>query len=377
MSSSVSEQADVAVLGAGPAGSAAALGLARRGFRVVLIDRGVRPPALMGESLRALSQEPLRALGLWEDFLRQGYKPSYFTRAFWAGQVLEKDSIRHRHGPDYHLDRHHFDAWLTAHACSAGVRVFTPARVSSLTRLGEDGFALEGSLAGARLSIAAHTLIDATGRSAWAMRQLGAQRSRVDRLVGRARWFHAPSTTAEVLVEAADHGWWYSAPLPNSRLVALHFTDADAEPTHAISGNADREWEWESSLASAPQTRARLGDMPSEQRATFAATPQITDYDPDARCFPVGDAAFCFDPLAAWGLWFALASAHDVVKVIANERTGGGNLRRAYRDSVQQYFRAHLLTRQQQYAAEGQRRGTPFWQRKRGQASTVTPPHQF
>ncbi|MCC6382993.1 MAG: FAD-dependent monooxygenase [Dehalococcoidia bacterium] len=59
------ERFDVAVVGAGPAGSAAAIGLARRGRRVVLLDRARFPRRkACGEGLFPGGTRALRALGL-------------------------------------------------------------------------------------------------------------------------------------------------------------------------------------------------------------------------------------------------------------------------------------------------------------------------
>ncbi|WP_206286128.1 hypothetical protein, partial [Pseudomonas viridiflava] len=57
------------------------------------------------------------------------------------------------------------------------------------------------------------------------------------------------------LVEAIPAGWWYSAPLPDGRMVAVLMTDADL----LQASNADRSAFWNEAMAQAPNTRERLG----------------------------------------------------------------------------------------------------------------------
>ncbi|MGH3923220.1 MAG: FAD-dependent oxidoreductase, partial [Pseudonocardiaceae bacterium] len=74
-----SEQADVVVIGAGPAGATAALTLARRGARVLLAERPERPERQrirLGEGLPPAARPLLTSLGLWEQFRAAGHLPS-------------------------------------------------------------------------------------------------------------------------------------------------------------------------------------------------------------------------------------------------------------------------------------------------------------
>jgi flavin-dependent dehydrogenase len=66
---------DVAIIGAGPAGSAAAAWLAGRGRRVVCFERGWFPRHTIGESLLPRCNDLLREAGLFDAVKARGYMP--------------------------------------------------------------------------------------------------------------------------------------------------------------------------------------------------------------------------------------------------------------------------------------------------------------
>ncbi|HMI94287.1 MAG TPA: FAD-dependent oxidoreductase, partial [Polyangiales bacterium] len=241
---------DAVVIGAGPAGSATALALRARGFTVTLIERteGDGPrPRHMGESLQGVARHALRELGIDHAFHNDWQRPCYLLRSSWAGDVLERPSIVQLDGPDLHLDRARFDAWLRGHALAAGARCHDGARITELCwhdasqrfrivlRLGLEDGARE---------LRARYLVDASGRSAFVSRKLRAVRRSLDRSLGVARWFREPASEPVVLVEACEHGWWYSAPLPHGELVALFVTDAAN-----VTGRAATRAAWDAALA--------------------------------------------------------------------------------------------------------------------------------
>jgi 2-polyprenyl-6-methoxyphenol hydroxylase-like FAD-dependent oxidoreductase len=61
---------DVAVIGAGPAGSATTIALRRRGLSVALVEARARRSFRIGETVPAAIRQPLVELDAWEAFRR-------------------------------------------------------------------------------------------------------------------------------------------------------------------------------------------------------------------------------------------------------------------------------------------------------------------
>ncbi len=111
----------VAVVGAGPAGSVAALVLARAGVPVDLIDRASFPrDKACGDALLPRSVDELSLLGL--DRLRlQGHAVAHWQVLTLDGDSLVRDD-RHAHSTAWITRRHDFDAALRDAAVDAGAR---------------------------------------------------------------------------------------------------------------------------------------------------------------------------------------------------------------------------------------------------------------
>ena len=161
--------ADVAVVGAGPAGSVAALVLARSGFDVILADRAAFPrDKTCGDGLMPDALGALRALGLAE-------------RALAGARRLGSLVIFSPNGSSVRLNgqfavvpRERFDACLCSAAVEAGARLLVPVRVVGPL---EEGTGVSGVLAetkdGGSLAIHARVTILATGAAAGPLMAFG------------------------------------------------------------------------------------------------------------------------------------------------------------------------------------------------------------
>ncbi len=357
---------DVAIVGAGPAGAAAALMMARAGVAVALFDAG-RPRLAVGETLPPASKPALHALGLAAAMAGEGHLPSVGSWSAWGGaEPFGRDFVFNRFGHGWHLDRRRFDALLRASAQAAGARVVSStAVVASDARTG-GGFHLH--LTGGR-KIAAQIVLDASGRAASFARQRGVRRHAIDRMVALvgyvARRPDAAAEPAATLVEAVPEGWWYSAPLPQDRLATVFMTDADLAKGAATSAEP-----WLDRLAAAEYTAARalrygvgLAGPPS---IVAAASSRLERFG-DADWLALGDAAASQDPLSSEGILVAMQSGID--GAAATMRALGGD-REALPAAAQRRevaWQNYLAQRADNYAMERRFQDAPFWQRRRAQ----------
>src|SRR5579864_8229514 len=178
---------DAIVVGGGPAGSAAALALARRGCATALIERSSYEQFRVGETFPPAIRRPLAELGVWERFLEVSRLPSYSIRCAWATpQPSANDSIYSPYGNGWHVNRAAFDAMLAQSAEDSGATVLRSTRFVSVSGAPGGTWSLDVSRGGVRETLRGRMLLDATGRKALLARRLGAKAQAQDRLIGVA-----------------------------------------------------------------------------------------------------------------------------------------------------------------------------------------------
>lgn len=323
----------VAIVGGGPAASAAALSLARRGIISMIIERADDCGEKPGESLPSSARPLLQALGISPD----DHLPSTGNRSVWGGDAIDDmPSIFSPYGNGWHLDRRRFERVLAGRAVSAGATRRCGIRVSSVARNGrswnlqlDDGTAMDCAF-----------LIDATGRASWLSRRLGARRVHHDRLIAMVAFLDDGHCDATTLIEAAEDGWWYSAPLPDSRLAVMLVSDTP------------RPW------APAPLTRKRIDDggnsMTALPRRVEAGGARLDRAGGDGW-LAIGDAAMSFDPISSHGLLTALSTGLAAGETSLEE----------YQAFVDTTWQAYARMRDTCYASENRWADAPFWRRRR------------
>ena len=224
-------EADVVVLGGGPAGTATALALALGGHSTVVVERSGYEGERGGETLPPAVKHLLGSFGIWDRFVEQGHLPSFGVVSAWGdAERHENESILNPYGAGWNIRRAAFDAWLADVAQEAGVRCLRQARLTSLGRNPGTGWRVDVACAECNVQLRARVLVDATGRASTVARRLGAARLTSDRLIGCIAFYDGnlpDSEAGHTLLEAAENGWWYSARLPDGRLVVAYMTDAD------------------------------------------------------------------------------------------------------------------------------------------------------
>lgn len=125
---------DVAVIGAGPCGSACAAQLARSGMRVLLLERDIFPrDKLCGEFLSGESRRLLAELGCLEQVEQQ--QPACI-RAMKFISTTGTEATAHLTEPAYGISRRKLDAILLQNAADSGAEVWQGAEVLKLVPAG-------------------------------------------------------------------------------------------------------------------------------------------------------------------------------------------------------------------------------------------------
>jgi flavin-dependent dehydrogenase len=357
----------VAVVGAGPAGCAAALTLRRYlpEMPVVLVCAAAGGGAAAGETLSPGVLPLLDYLGVRQEFLDAGHLPAGGTASAWgSAAVTERSYLFTGRGTGWHLDRARFDAWLLERAQAAGAGVVHGRALLREASRSPSGWSFEIEGAG---TVRARAIVDATGRPAQLARRQGSRPRRDDALVAEIRWYvdDEPRRVADgALVETVPDGWWYSASLPGGRAVAMFMTDSDLL----------RQSAWEARLEGAPATVRRVERWrPTGETAVRAANSQVTPTVAGDGWVAAGDAAAAFDPVSALGIGFSLRSGMEAARVAAAAAEGDDGPAAAYAASVNRIYQDYRARHHGIYLQERRWPDAPFWARRAG---ATHPPHR-
>jgi flavin-dependent dehydrogenase len=223
---STAEQCDVAVIGGGPAGSTAAALLARRGYRVIALEKAHHPRFHIGESLLPMNLplferlgvlDKVRAMGVFKpgaDFEadnERGYNTYQFARALGR-------SPPHA----YQVWRQDFDRMLYDHAreCGADAREGHEVIAAEQTGPRESQLEVRTDSAGS-YQIQARYVVDASGRDAFLAAKKKLRRKN-DQHQSAAIFGHfrgaerrAGEDAGNISIYSFEHGWMWMIPLPN------------------------------------------------------------------------------------------------------------------------------------------------------------------
>ncbi|GGL00321.1 tryptophan 7-halogenase [Deinococcus radiotolerans] len=353
---------DAVILGAGPAGAAAALALRSRGARVTLVDPVVTPAWRIGESLPGAARRVLTALGAWERFAHAGHAPAPVKVSRWGSpDPVTLDAFRDPDGVGWQLDRAQFESDLRLDATERGAQLVAPARAAHLSR---EGGHWQVQL-DTGVTLKAEVVVDATGRHSRLLRPFGQQQAVQDRLacvyqrvpVGGPR---DPAT----YTEADRDGWWYSAALPDgARLIAFH-GDADQQALRDM---------YRAGPLAAARALPGLAEVLADARSTPSA-PAACAANTLARSaagpgwFAAGDSVTALDPLSSQGLLNALITGLEAGSAAAEWLGGAERAAAEYAGRVGQIWQAYAQHHAVYYGLERRWPEAPFWQRRQVRA---------
>ena len=328
------------MVGGGPAGCSFAVSAAQAGHHVVLLDEDRRRQTWPGEALPAGGEELVDSI--FGPGLFTGHEVAHGTTAAWGtNQLIAHDFMAHWSGHGWHLDRARFDADLRDRARAAGA-VLEAERLMSLD--GQRGAWLLNE------RWTAEWVIDATGRSGAVMGRLGVPLVRLDDQIALIGVVPDRGGERVTTVESVPMGWWYTAPLPDSKRVAALITDADLV-AH------DRQNMWHTALKATHHIAAIVGPKTPTNIGAYPASSQYREHLVGDGWISVGDAAVALDPLSGQGMITGLVMAAHAGHALE------GDLH-SWADNYRGLLIEHESTRTQFFDLEQRWPDEPFWARR-------------
>ncbi|HEX2501363.1 MAG TPA: NAD(P)/FAD-dependent oxidoreductase [Methylomirabilota bacterium] len=317
---------DAAVVGGGPGGSSAATALARRGYRVLLLEREQFPRFHIGESQLPWSNEVFQALGVQDSIAAAGFVEKWGA-SFWTldGSIEQyADFSKAAETPTprtIHVPRATFDEVLLRHSEKCGVTVRE--RHRALTASFDPGGATLrfADPEGVEQTVRVRVIVDASGRAGFLAKKIGrhafdpklrniavhAQYENIPRLPGRRagdiRMFTRP-----------DMGWLWLIPLSDTLTSvgavipqAVHRRESRATPEESLAHYLGETPSAASLLANARRV------SPARFDADYSYLGTVLSGD---RWVAVGDAAAFLDPIFSTGVLLAMQGGIEAAEAI-------------------------------------------------------------
>jgi flavin-dependent dehydrogenase len=349
---------DVAVIGGGPAGCAAAISLAQQGISVVLLERSLGPRQTLGETVPPEIRLPLMQLGIWDSFKSDEHRQISGISSIWgSSKRSETDFIFNPYGNGWVIDRSRFDQMLRDTAVVAGARLCQPYHVIGCERVANQHWIINARCNGKAMPLRASFILKATGRGP-SLPVLGSGRLYTDSSIALITFAPAKEQVEErPLVEAGEDGWWYSTLLPSGAFIVIYITDASFLRAERIVPL----WLFRRELMKAPQTRNRLmqkNNCSEDARVVSSSCSRSRKVAGDGWV-AIGDAAMGFDPLCGQGILNALESGLTAAVAIV-DGLNRKNLQKCEADS-KQAFTEHMELRRWYYQAEERWPHSKFW----------------
>ncbi|HSR65539.1 MAG TPA: NAD(P)/FAD-dependent oxidoreductase, partial [Xanthomonadaceae bacterium] len=308
---------DVLVVGGGPAGSTAAALLARRGWKVLLLEKARHPRFHIGESLLPMNMPILQRLGVFEQVREIGVLKlgADFPVEGRDYNVFKFDrTLRPGAGHAFQVKREEFDQLLFEHARTEGVDAREGVKVESVEfdAGGRPRVAHARDAEGRALQVRMRFLLDASGRDTL----LGAQlklKQKNPRHASAAIFSHYEGVVrrdgddaGNVTICRHEHGWIWLIPLREG----VTSVGAVCAPEYLKQRRGESEAFLQRTLESVPDVAVRMQD------ARRVAPVHVTGnyaYECTRMHGPgwllLGDAYSFVDPMFSSGVFLAMNSA--------------------------------------------------------------------
>ena len=350
-------EADIAIIGAGPAGSALATYMARDGRKVVIFEREKFPRFRIGESLLPLNMELFRDLGVEAELEKR------FIRKY-AANFCDHNGNRQNRYPFaqafnkaypycYQVERSELDQVLLDHAEKQGAKVYMDWTVRELLQEGSRavGIVAKSNETGETVTVKAKVVADCSGRAAFCGNR---QKLKQDvKLETRTAFFahftgcarDAGELEGDIQIVAFPHGWFWMIPFKgDTTSVGMVVTDEylkqrnqlaagrpEARGKHDDSNGAVAGFEdsvndafLKKTIDATPYVKGRMAN--ATQKFAARSIPNfsyVMDRYAGDGFVMVGDAGAFIDPVFSSGVFLTMKSAQLVAE----------DLRRAFREN--------------------------------------------
>lgn len=322
--STTDDEFDVVVMGGGPGGSATAGLLARRGHRVLVLEREKFPRYHIGESLITGTIPTLEELGVRERMDEIGFTKKYGGTLLWGRNQGTWD-FRFAESADWQYShqvrRADFDALLLTRARELGATVLEEASVKEPIFDGDRVTGVVYTVKGdpAKRTARCKHLVDATGQQHLLARQFDLIEYHED-LRNIAVWTYwqgckkyRGTRAGDTVTENRPNGWFWYIPLSDGTVSVGYVTPID-------------EFK-KSGLSLEELYREQLGQAVEVKALTEGATQatgfrNIKDWSYTCKQFQgpgwalVGDAAAFIDPLLSTGVTLAMRGAKGLAEAL-------------------------------------------------------------
>ncbi len=324
------EFTDVAIIGAGPAGSVAAAILARDGFSVTMLEKQWFPRHVIGESLLPRCLDLLEQAGLLDAVKARNYIPKHAAMFYWvekSHRFVFADSLPGDWTMAYQVPRDDFDQTLATAARSMGADVRFGLEVTDIT-FQEDGATLNTHQAEGDISreLKARFVLDCSGPARVLSKILNLEVP-ADIMARSAYYTHVEGdirdegeAEGDIWVVSHENGAWiWVIPFSNGR-TSVGVVAEQAIFDRYPGSDSDKMW---AMLRSEPNCARRLlNAKPVMATKRLNAWTTITNQLSGHNWAVAGNAGDFLDPVFSSGVMFALESGTLSARLASRQLNG-------------------------------------------------------